>query len=100
MSGSILQDGMGRTMNNNPMNETNEKLINANEAAELLGIVPSAFRWHARKGRIVAAQVVTMGENGGLAISYYRKKDVIELGRSIRPQGKPGRGRPRKNEEK
>lgn len=67
-------------------------LIKTKEAAELIGITTSCFRYHARKGRIVANTIVRMGR---CVVPFYRLEDVEQLREDIRKDGVPGPGRPR-----
>lgn len=67
-------------------------LIKTKEAAEMIGITTSCFRYHARHGRIVAATVMRLGK---CAVPFYRLEDVERLRDTIRKDGVPGRGRPR-----
>lgn len=67
-------------------------LIKAKEASELIGISTSCFRYHARKGRIVAVRIVRLGKS---VVPFYRLEDVERLRDDIRKDGIPGPGRPR-----
>jgi hypothetical protein len=79
------------------MNEyfPDSELLKAKEASEYIGITPSTFRQHVRSKKIKPARTIVLG---GYRIPLYDMKTLDALKESIRPNGKPGRGRPRKGE--
>ena len=68
------------------------RLIKTKEAAEMIGITTSCFRYHARKGRIVANTIIKLGKS---TVPFYKIEDVERLREDIRKNGVPGPGRPR-----
>lgn len=74
---------------------TPEGLVKAKEAAEMIGIQPSTFRHHVRKRGIEPAETLVFGN---YRIPLYRIEDIEKMRSEIRPYGKPGPGRPRKED--
>lgn len=75
---------------------SDEGLLRTAEAAEIVGIDTSVFRYHARKGRIKPRQIIHIG---GLTVPLYDRGDVLTLKETLRPPGgKRGRGGPRRTD--